>query len=58
MESAEEINPNEFQQKAPAQLTYTEKVPIEFFDFIVIDECHAAFTTCGNRYSIILMYFK
>jgi type I restriction enzyme R subunit len=29
-ESAEEANPNEFIQKEPAPVTYTEKVPIEF----------------------------
>lgn len=39
-EAAEELNPNEYQQKEAAPVTYTEKVPIEFFDFIVIDECH------------------
>jgi len=35
-ESAEEANPNEYQQKEPAPVAYTEKVPLEFFDFIVI----------------------
>jgi type I restriction enzyme R subunit len=40
-ESAEEINPNEiWQPKAPMPVVYNEKIPLEFFDFIVIDECH------------------
>lgn len=53
-ESAEEINPNEFQQKEPAPVTYTEKVPIEFFDFIVIDECHRSIY---NLWKQVLDYF-
>ena len=40
-ESAEEQNPNErFQPKEPLPVVYNKKVPMEFFDFIVIDECH------------------
>ena len=40
-ESAEEENPNErWQPKEPLPVIYNEKLPIEFFDFIVIDECH------------------
>ncbi len=53
-ESAEEANPNEFQQKEPAPVTYTEKVPIEFFDFIVIDECHRSIY---NLWKQVLDYF-
>lgn len=53
-ESAEETNPNEFQQKEPAPVTYTEKVPIEFFDFIVIDECHRSIY---NLWKQVLDYF-
>jgi type I restriction enzyme R subunit len=40
-EAAEEENPNErWQPKEPLPVVYNEKLPIEFFDFIVIDECH------------------
>lgn len=41
-EGAEEENPNEsrWQAKEPAPVGYNEKIPIEFFDFIVVDECH------------------
>ena len=39
-ENAEEQNPNEsFQPKEPLPVVYNEDVPMEFFDFIVIDEC-------------------
>lgn len=53
-ESAEEANPNEFIQKEPAPVTYTEKVPIEFFDFVVIDECHRSIY---NLWKQVLDYF-
>jgi type I restriction enzyme R subunit len=53
-ESAEETNPNEYQQKVPAPVIYTEKVPIEFFDFIVIDECHRSIY---NLWKQVLDYF-
>jgi len=53
-ESAEETNPNEFQQREPAPVSYTEKVPIEFFDFIVIDECHRSIY---NLWKQVLDYF-
>lgn len=44
-ESAEEQNPNErFLSKKPLPVTYTEKVPIEFFDFIIIDESKSQLT--------------
>ncbi len=40
-EAAEEENPNErWQPKEPLPVVYNEKLPIEFFDFVVIDECH------------------
>ncbi len=41
-ESAEEENPNErrWQPEEIPPIEYNEKIPIEFFDFIVIDECH------------------
>lgn len=40
-ETAEEENPNEkWQPKQVPPIEYNPKLPIEFFDFIVIDECH------------------
>ena len=44
-EAAEEENPNESRwlsggNHQPMPVIYNEKIPIEFFDFIVIDECH------------------
>lgn len=55
-ESAEEQNPNEtiFEAKAPIPVGYNEKVPIEFFDFIVIDECHRSIY---NLWKQVLDYF-
>ena len=40
--SLEETNPNEpsFNIKPPSEVVYNPEVPIEFFDFIIIDECH------------------
>lgn len=55
-ESAEEVNPNEmaFQAKEPIPVGYNEKVPIEFFDFVVIDECHRSIY---NLWKQVLDYF-
>lgn len=55
-ESAEEANPNEmmYQAKEPLPVGYNEKVPIEFFDFIVIDECHRSIY---NLWKQVLDYF-
>ena len=53
-ESAEETNPNEYKQKEPAPVAYNEKVPPEFFDFIVIDECHRSIY---NLWKQVLDYF-
>ncbi len=55
-ESAEEENPNEtrFEQKEAIPVGYNEKVPIEFFDFIVIDECHRSIY---NLWKQVLDYF-
>ena len=41
-ESAEDENPGERRstRKEPLPVTYNEKVPIEHFDLIIIDECH------------------
>ncbi len=54
-ESAEEQNPNERSQpKEPLPVVYSEKVPQEFFDFIVIDECHRSIY---NLWKQVLDYF-
>jgi type I restriction enzyme R subunit len=54
-ESAEEQNPNErFQTKTPIPVDYNEKIPLEFFDFIVIDECHRSIY---NLWKQVLDYF-
>jgi type I restriction enzyme, R subunit len=53
-ESAEEMNPNEYKEREPAPVIYNEKVPIEFFDFIVIDECHRSIY---NLWKQVLDYF-
>ncbi|RKY35916.1 MAG: restriction endonuclease subunit R, partial [Candidatus Omnitrophota bacterium] len=54
-EKAEETNPNElFQPKKPMPVVYNEKVPVEFFDFIVVDECHRSIY---NLWRQVLEYF-
>ncbi len=56
-ESAELENPNEavfFEPKEPVPVGYNEKVPIEFFDFVVIDECHRSIY---NLWKQVLDYF-
>ena len=60
-ESAETDNPNEstwLQQKLKEQksvpVEYTAKVPIEQFDFVVIDECHRSIY---NLWKQVLDYF-
>lgn len=55
-ESAEEENPNEirFEPKEAIPVVYNEKVPIEFFDFVVIDECHRSIY---NLWKQVLDYF-
>jgi len=55
-ESAEEQNPNEIRldAKVPIPVSYTERIPIEFFDFIVIDECHRSIY---NLWKQVLDYF-
>ena len=58
-EGAEEQNPNESrwlsrQPKEPLPVVYNEKVPMEFFDFIVIDECHRSIY---NLWKQVLDYF-
>jgi type I restriction enzyme, R subunit len=53
-ESAEESNPNEYKEREPAPVVYNNKVPPEFFDFIVIDECHRSIY---NLWKQVLDYF-
>lgn len=55
-EKLEEENPNErkFQQKEVPPVEYDAKLPIEFFDFIVIDECHRSIY---NTWKQVLEYF-
>ncbi len=54
-ESAEEINPAEMKQpKTSMPVVYNEKVPLEFFDFIFIDECHRSIY---NLWQQVIDYF-
>jgi type I restriction enzyme R subunit len=55
-ESAEEENPNEqkYQPKSVPPIEYDGKMPIEFFDFIVIDECHRSIY---NLWKQVLEYY-
>lgn len=55
-ESADQLNPNEAGRAvgAPADVAYSPNVPIEFFDFIVVDECHRSIY---NLWRQVLEYF-
>lgn len=55
-ESEEEENPNErkFQPKEVPTIEYEPKIPIDFFDFIIIDECHRSIY---NLWKQVLEYF-
>jgi type I restriction enzyme, R subunit len=54
-ETAELENPNErWQPKEPVPVAYSEKLPVEFFDFVVIDECHRSIY---NLWKQVLEYF-
>ena len=54
-ESAEEINPAEMvKPKEPMPVVYNGRIPPEFFDFIVIDECHRSIY---NLWRQVLEYF-
>ena len=54
-ERAEEENPNELvQPRKPLPVVYSDKLPIEFFDFIIIDECHRSIY---NVWQQVLDYF-
>ena len=54
-ESAEQINPAEMvQPKRPLPVVYNGEIPPEFFDFIIIDECHRSIY---NLWRQVLEYF-
>ena len=55
-ESAEEENPNErkYHPKEIPPVEYDSKMPIDFFDFIVIDECHRSIY---NLWKQVLEYY-
>lgn len=55
-EAAEEDNPAEHlvRGKAPLPVVYNPKIPPEFFDFIIIDECHRSIY---NLWRQVLEYF-
>ncbi|MCX5856096.1 MAG: DEAD/DEAH box helicase family protein, partial [Deltaproteobacteria bacterium] len=55
-DKAEETNPGEIQwgKRDPLPVVYNGKLPIEFFDFIVIDECHRSIY---NLWKQVLEYF-
>lgn len=55
-ESAEETNPGEikWEKREPIPVEYNQRVPIEFFDFVIIDECHRSIY---NLWKQVLDYF-
>jgi type I restriction enzyme R subunit len=55
-EVAEETNPAEqlVKAKQPLPVVYNEKIPPEFFDFIIIDECHRSIY---NLWRQVIEYF-
>jgi type I restriction enzyme R subunit len=55
-ESAEEMHPAErlLKGKAPLPVVYNPKYPPEFFDFIIIDECHRSIY---NLWRQVIEYF-
>ena len=54
-EAAEQINPAEMVQPGqPMPVVYNDKIPPEFFDFMIIDECHRSIY---NIWRQVLEYF-
>ncbi len=54
-DAAEEINPAELvQPRQPMPVVYNGRIPPEFFDFIIIDECHRSIY---NLWRQVLEYF-
>lgn len=55
-ESSEQTNPGEIKwgKRDPLPVVYNARIPVEFFDFIVIDECHRSIY---NLWQQVLEYF-
>jgi type I restriction enzyme, R subunit len=55
-DALEEINPAEqlTKPKEPKPVVYNDKIPLEFFDFIIIDECHRSIY---NLWRQVIEYF-
>ena len=55
-DTAEETNPGEIRwdKREPVPVVYSDTIPIEFFDFIVIDECHRSIY---NLWKQVLEYY-
>ncbi len=56
-ESTEKTSMNEYvtaESKAPKEVVYNEKYPPEFFDCIIVDECHRSIYNVWNQ---VLEYF-
>ncbi len=55
-EAAEEANPAEVlvKRRQPLPVVYNQKIPPEFFDFIIIDECHRSIY---NLWRQVIEYF-
>jgi type I restriction enzyme R subunit len=54
-EAAEETSLNEVQQVDQSkEVVYNEKLPLEFFDFVIVDECHRSIY---NLWRQVLEYF-
>lgn len=55
-EKAEETNPAEikWEKREPVPVVYNPKTPAEFFDFVIIDECHRSIY---NLWKQVLDYF-
>ena len=56
-ESTEETSMNEYvtaESKVPKEVVYNEKYPPEFFDCIIVDECHRSIYNVWNQ---VLEYF-
>ncbi len=54
--AAEEVNPSErkIHNRDPLPVVYNQQIPPEFFDFIIIDECHRSIY---NLWRQVLEYF-
>ena len=53
-ETAGEINPAELvQPKQPMPVVYNDRIPPEFFDFIIIDECHRSIYNLWRQVALL-----